>query len=174
MRGFWRSVKGLALAMGLACSLACAGVIEGLGELAGLDIEMQIGESATHPPDFPAAPIQGGTRSLFMAMTADSDNLDLPPEAALKLPEGVRYRMEMVVYNLPAGKIPEAQGTAESQVEAKGFERQPVEVEGNETVGLFEKDGTLFAVVGAAEQGASGDSAVLLIRLVPTPATPEG
>ncbi|HHO50071.1 MAG TPA: hypothetical protein ENK18_04175 [Deltaproteobacteria bacterium] len=173
MYGFWRTSRYLILAAGLACSLACAGAVEVIGDLAGLDIEMKLGDDAIHPADFPAKAIEGGTRSLYMAMTADADNLDLPPEANLELPSGVRYRMEMVVYELPAAEIPAAQARAETEVEAAGFTRRETEVEGDVGLGPFEQDGSLFAVLGAADR-AAGDSALVLIRLIPVPDTPEG
>ena len=54
-----KMILGLALGLGVLVALGCGGIAEQLANLA--DVEVQTGEDAVHPADFPLPPPETGT-----------------------------------------------------------------------------------------------------------------
>jgi len=160
----------LTLFVGLVFSLGCMG---SLNALTGLDLELEFGENAVHPADFPASPIAQGERLMSMSMVAGPDSLNLPEGMDVELPEDQEYRMELVTYEVDASDLQGELAKARAQVEAAGF---VLLSEGEENSGLqdidslsFTKDGVLFVLMGTEDVSSTG---MTMLRLTPVEPTP--
>ena len=164
MRILRTALVGLSLALGLGC----AGTAEMLGDLAGLDLQMKLGEAAVHPADFPAAPPVGGKKQMSMALTTSSEAVNLPDGVEIELEEGASYRTELITYQLAPADVDAAVATARTEVETAGWTTAEVEASPDDAeVHLYADDQALFLVLGGAEED-DDEGVLVLMRLQPS------
>ncbi|MEZ4318390.1 MAG: hypothetical protein R3F61_12840 [Myxococcota bacterium] len=138
-------------------SLGCMGAFN---SVTGLDIDLQFGEDAVHPADFPATAPAGGTPAMSMSMTASGDGLNLPEGVEVDLSPDQQYRMEIVVYEVSVSDAAARRDTAVQQAVAAGYTQSA----DDGTSILLQKDGTLFLVIDPEDQD---EGSLSLMRLVP-------
>jgi len=164
-----RVISAMVLGGALVLGLGCAGTAEMLGDMAGLDLQMKLGDAAVHPADFPATAPEGGAKQMSLALTTSSDAVNLPEGVSIELDEGAMYRTELITYQLPPADVDAAVRAAVGELTAASFEEKPVKEAPEEAqVHLFAKGTTMFLVMGGAEEG--DDGVLVLMRLEPAPA----
>jgi len=150
----------LVLFVAVMFSLGCMGAVN---SLTGLDLQIEVGEDAVHPADFPASEPAVGEKLMSMGMTADADSLNLPDGVQVDLAGDQQYRLEIVAYAMNGASASDALAAARSEVEAAGF----VLISEAADVFTYEKGGVLFVLVDPA---ASDDDSLSMMRLEPVPA----
>lgn len=140
-------------------SLGCMGAVN---SLTGLDLQIEMGENAVHPGDFPVGEPASGDKSMSMSMTADAGSLNLPEGVNVDLSGDVHYRMELIAYEIEPSDADTLLEAARKEVEASGFALESED----SGVYTYEKGGTLFVIIDPAE---GDDQAFSLMRLSPVP-----
>jgi hypothetical protein len=155
----------------LAIGLGCGGALNGALQLAGVDVNIAIGESAVHPDDFPAKTPVKGVKAMSMRFNAPGESINMPPD--IQMPDGVTftegtdYALDIVVYTVDSADLSSLCATAKEQVLASGWASKDASVNTDpeiKEVALFGQDQNLFVVMGTDD----GDSATMvLLRSVP-------
>jgi len=148
----------------LVLGLGCAGTAEMLGDLAGLEAELNFGEDAVHPDDFPMDPPAEGTPQMSAGLTTASEAVNLPDGVEIELQEGQRYRTHLITYRLAPDAVDAAVDTAMAALSEGGYAEQPLEDSPPDANAHLMVQGTeMFLVLG----GADDEGVLVLMRIRP-------